>query len=68
MHTKLTLLPLAAVAFAQTVQAHTSHSEGMQHASEHMWLLLVPAALWLLASVLKKHGVSLFQRNKRDED
>lgn len=37
----------------QNVQAHSSHSEGMLHASEHLWLALVPAALWIVWSVLK---------------
>ena len=50
---------LLALSFSTTVlavqnaQAHSSHSEGMMHASEHLWLALIPAVLWIVYSVGK---------------
>jgi|GEM_PF-3317407 len=67
MNKKL-VFPLITLSLAQqAVHAHSSHSEGMQHASEHLWFVLVPVALWFAYSISKTHRKTKQQRGKRDQ-
>ena len=43
------VLAFAAVVGSGAVQAHVSQAQGMAHAFEHFWLLLVLAPLLLVA-------------------
>ena len=47
---------LAAIAFSSAqAHAHVSHLEGMAHAAEHLWLvMLIAPAAWLLRPVLRR--------------
>jgi hypothetical protein len=49
------LLAIAGVFGSAAVQAHVSQSQGMAHAFEHFWLVLLLAPLWLLARPAAKY-------------
>ena len=66
MKKSLALSLSTAVLAVQNVQAHSSHSEGVMHASEHLWLALVPAVLWIVWSVVKSRiGTDLKSRQRK---
>lgn len=66
MNKSLALSLSTTVLAVQNVQAHSSHSEGVMHASEHLWLALVPAVLWIVWSVVKSRiGTDLKSRQRK---
>lgn len=50
----VTLSAAISVLAMQQAQAHSSHSEGLAHAGEHLWFALIPAALWVAYRWSKK--------------